>query len=105
MQFISPIDAKSKLISEKNFSILDIREKYEHDICSINAIHIPMEDLSSRMSELSKDRNFIVMCKTGKRAEAVANFMEVEFEHQDVFILEGGIIGWIEQVEPSLEIY
>lgn len=105
MQFISPKDSYSKLKNGNAYSILDVREQYEHDICSIDAIHIPMGELASRMDELSKDQTFIVMCKTGARAAAVANLMEVEFQHQDVHVLEGGILKWIEELSPNLELY
>ena len=45
------------------------------------------------------------MCRTGKRAEAVANYMECELGFSDLLILEGGIIGWIEAIDPHLEAY
>ncbi|MCT4560815.1 MAG: hypothetical protein N4A41_05495 [Crocinitomicaceae bacterium] len=45
------------------------------------------------------------MCKTVKRAEAVAHFIAGETKRSDIHILEGGIMNWIEQINPDLEVY
>jgi rhodanese-related sulfurtransferase len=37
------------------------------------------------------------MCQSGKRAEALANFMETEFHAKNIYILEGGLNAWIAQ--------
>jgi rhodanese-related sulfurtransferase len=42
------------------------------------------------------------MCQSGKRAEALANFMETEYNASNICILEGGINAWIEQNAPQI---
>jgi rhodanese-related sulfurtransferase len=42
------------------------------------------------------------MCQSGKRAEALANFMETEFNATNIFVLEGGINAWIAQNAPQI---
>jgi rhodanese-related sulfurtransferase len=37
------------------------------------------------------------MCNSGKRAEALANLLETEFNQPNLVVLEGGIAAWIEQ--------
>ena len=44
----------------------------------------------------------ILMCQSGRRAEALANFMETEFNAGNICILEGGINAWIEQNAPQI---
>jgi rhodanese-related sulfurtransferase len=44
------------------------------------------------------------MCRSGKRAEAVANILSTDFNRSNVVILEGGILAWKENVEPTLNI-
>ncbi len=105
MQLISPIDLKNAQESTGEYLILDVREEYETQICSIPAMHIPMAEIESRKSEIPTDKKLVVMCRTGKRAEAVANYMECELGFSNLYILEGGIIGWIEAIDPHLEAY
>lgn len=104
MRFIS-----SQLLNEKlainEIVVLDIRESYERDICSIHSLHIPMGEIESRIFEIPKDLNIVLLCKSGRRAEVVANLLEKENDFTNLFVLEGGIISWIENIDPSLEIY
>lgn len=105
MQYISAIELKAKQDNKENFILLDVRENYEHEICSIGGLHIPMENIISRVNELPKDQTIVVMCRSGKRAESVGNLLLSELNFSDVLILDGGILSWIEQVDNQLEIY
>ena len=85
--------------------ILDIRDQYEIEICSIESIHIPMDQLFGRLNELPTDKAIAVMCRSGKRAEAVANILITEHDRKDVVVMEGGILAWIEKYATHLESY
>lgn len=105
MLHISALELKSYLESKRQLTILDVRESYEYDICKINALHIPMADVEKRVSEIPKDQLVVVMCRTGKRAIAVANLLVTDFIFSNICVLEGGILAWIEQVDNHLEVY
>ncbi|MFK7784745.1 MAG: rhodanese-like domain-containing protein [Crocinitomicaceae bacterium] len=85
--------------------ILDIRDQYEIEICSIQSLHIPMDKVVSRLYELPTDKVIAVMCRSGKRAEAVANVLITEHGRQDVVVMEGGILAWIDKYATHLESY
>jgi rhodanese-related sulfurtransferase len=44
------------------------------------------------------------MCRSGKRAEALANLITTEGLINEVFIMNGGILAWIETVDTSLKL-
>jgi rhodanese-related sulfurtransferase len=44
------------------------------------------------------------MCRSGKRAESVANFLEKDYQFSDIIVMEGGIVQWKEQVDSSLRL-
>jgi len=103
MELISPENCK--LAIEKNEAlIVDVRENYEYSNCNIGFLHIPMGEISERINEIPSDKKIIVMCQSGRRAEAVANLLETEYEINPVFILEGGIIAWKEQIDQTLQL-
>lgn len=105
MQYITSLELKGKLDNKDSVSVVDVRESYELEICKFNAIHIPMESITERINELNPKIETVVVCKTGKRAAAVANLLNKEYDFQNVKVLDGGIISWIENVESHLEIY
>lgn len=104
MKTVSPKELKSLL--ESGVAILiDVREPYELEICKVDAIHIPMAEIASSIDKIDTDKMCVIMCKTGKRAEAVANMIITDHECSNVAVLEGGIIAWIEEIDNHLETY
>lgn len=99
------VEEVNKEVDLGRMAILDVREPYEMEICSIDALHIPMGEICDRIEEIPTNKTIAVLCKTGKRAEAVANLMCVEFGFTDVVVVEGGIVAWIEKVANHLEVY
>lgn len=105
MQYISVTELKAKRENDENFTLLDIREDYECDICSIGGVHIPMAEVLERANEIPKDIEVAVLCRSGKRAQSVANLLENDLGYPNVVIVEGGILAWIEQIDNQLEAY
>ena len=85
--------------------LLDVREPQEYQICTIpRSTLIPLGDLPSRLSELEGRRNIVVHCKSGVRsAKAVKLLREAGFV--DAVNLQGGILDWIDRIDPSLPKY
>jgi rhodanese-related sulfurtransferase len=92
------------LIASGNAVVLDIRESFEYDQAHIESLHIPMAEVVEHIENLKKYPQIIVMCQSGKRAEAMVNFLETEFNLTNLLLMEGGILGWKEKVDSSLKI-
>jgi rhodanese-related sulfurtransferase len=99
MQLISASEFKSYLV-DSNFQIIDVREPYEINLSSMKSLNIPMAEVINRISEIDKEKVICVVCKTGKRASAVANLLETEFNFKDILVLEGGLTEY-SLIEPS----
>ncbi len=104
MRYISIEDAHSK-VKKNELILLDIREPYELDICSIDSVQIPMADVISRINEIPTKSDVAIMCKSGKRAEAMANILITEHEMENVYVLQGGMLAWIKKIDTHLESY
>lgn len=104
MRYISVDDAHTK-IENGTMIILDIREPYEIETCSIKSLQIPMDEVISRINEVPTDKAIAVMCRTGKRAEAMANILTSEYDLTNTYVLEGGVLAWIEKYDTHLESY
>lgn len=105
IQYISATELKSELDNNKRLTILDIREPYECDICKIDAMQIPMAEVSDRLDEIPRNQTLVILCRSGKRAVAVANIMSTEHGYNNLAVLKGGILAWIEEVDDQLETY
>jgi len=102
---ITAVDLKARLDSGDNLVLLDIREEVETRICQIEgSVHIPMQEIPSRLSEIDMHSDLIVYCKTGERSHAVANFLK-KSGFSRVANLDGGTLAWSETVDPSMPKY
>jgi sulfur-carrier protein adenylyltransferase/sulfurtransferase len=81
--------------------IVDVREPGEFEICRIpGAVLIPLSQLPSRLGELDPAQEIVLQCKVGGRsASATAYLRRAGFAHARN--LTGGILAWIDQVDPS----
>lgn len=86
--------------------VLDVREPGEHALGTVpGARRVPVGEVLTweDLSELA-DGPVVLYCKTGPRAGRAARHL-VHLGHQDVRVMTGGILGWIEQVDPNLPRY
>jgi adenylyltransferase/sulfurtransferase len=85
--------------------ILDVREPFEAAICSLpGAVLIPLGELPRRLDELNPADEIVVHCKSGGRsARAVALLREKGFSRASN--LTGGILNWINEIDPALSRY
>ena len=97
-------ELKTKIDSGKGLYLLDVREPNEYQICRIpGSVLIPLGQLLNRLNELpdpSDPREFIVHCKMGARsAKAVRQLHERGYTRARN--LKGGILAWIDRIDPS----
>ncbi len=95
--------AEAHKLIEKNrensdFVIIDIRTPQEFSDGHIeNAINIDFysRDFRQKLSELDKNKTYLVYCRTGVRSKlAMPVFINLGFK--EVYEMDGGIVAWIE---------
>jgi rhodanese-related sulfurtransferase len=102
MIFLSATEINNRILKRENLTLIDIREPYELDVCSIGCRNIPMAKIEEHLQELKLVEKIVLLCRSGRRAESVANWLESDFNFSDIIVMEGGITQWKEQVDPSL---
>lgn len=92
---------------ERDFELIDVREPAEFDIVSIpGAVLIPKGDFlnGSALASLPQDKLIVLHCKVGVRsAEILAVVKSAGFA--DAVHVGGGVIAWVNQVDPSQPAY
>ena len=93
-------ELKRRLDAGDDLFILDVREPNEYQICNLGGHLIPLNDLPSRVHELDSSREIVAHCKMGGRSAKAVEFLQsVGFKR--VKNLRGGILEWIDKVDPS----
>lgn len=87
-----------------DFVLLDVREPHEVEICEIGGRVIPLGQLAERKGELDPGAHIVVYCRSGGRsAKAVEILRGAGFGN--AWNVNGGILAWIERIDPSLTPY
>jgi rhodanese-related sulfurtransferase len=88
-----------------NLYLLDVREIQEFNICHIpSSHHIPLAELSKRLTDLPKNKNIITICHHGVRsARAAAILNNAGFDQ--VCNLSGGVHAWAQQIDLTMPVY
>ena len=90
---------------DSNIQILDIREDTERDHAQIKgSIHMKLNEIASRHSELDKNKNIFVMCHTGTRSQTVVKWLKKNGYENCVNVL-GGIDAWAALIDRNIRRY
>ena len=104
---ISAKDLAAMLDRGDDFLLVDVREPNEYEIVSIpGATLIPKGEFlnGSALEQMPQDKQIVLHCKSGARsAEVLAVLKAAGFS--DAVHVGGGVLAWVNQVDPSLPTY
>ncbi|GAA1080075.1 adenylyltransferase/sulfurtransferase MoeZ [Nocardiopsis composta] len=100
-------ELKRMIDDGEDFQLVDVREKNEYEIVSIpGSVLIPKGEFlnGEAFAKLPQDKKIVLHCKSGGRsAEALAALKGAGFS--DAVHVGGGVLAWVNQVDPSLPTY
>ena len=106
MEEITSTELKQRLDKGDDIQIIDVREDYEVPISRIpNSVHIPLAQVLNRMDEIDPNRETVVHCKMGGRSARAIDALQRSGFNGKLVNLKGGIIGWSNEVDPSVTKY
>ena len=98
---ITSVELKQRLDRGDKLTIVDVREPHEYQINQIKgSLLIPLGDFDKRYTELDRNDEIIMQCKVGGRSAKAADFLRSK-GFTKVLNLKGGILDWIDKVDPS----
>jgi adenylyltransferase/sulfurtransferase len=104
---ISVTELASKIATDEDFYLIDVREPSEFEIVRIPGSHlIPKQGFldGTVLATLPQDKPIILHCKSGVRsAECLAILKGAGFA--DATHVAGGVIAWAKQIDTSLPVY
>ena len=106
MEEITPTELKQRLDRGDDIQIVDVRENNEFAHCRIpNSIHIPLGQVLNRMDEIDPNRETVVHCKMGGRSARAIDALQRSGFTGKLINLKDGILGWSDEVDPSVPKY
>ncbi len=105
---ITPTELKARMDQGDSLVLIDVRELHEAMIADIPVYRekkqIPTGEFPGHVDDLDPASSFVLYCRSGARsAWAVQILLSSGFE--SVLNLKGGVLGWREEVDPSMGAY
>ena len=89
----------------EDIQIIDVREPHEYQIANMGGELIPLATVSANADKIDRNKKVIVHCKMGGRSAKAIHELEEKFGFTNLYNLKGGILGWIDEVQPELTKY
>ena len=104
---MTPTELKARMDAGDAPALLDVREAFERriaDLPDVGQTRIPTGQILERIGELDPEKELVVYCRSGSRSAWAARIL-LDRGFQEVWNLQGGVLGWREHVDPSLDSY
>jgi adenylyltransferase/sulfurtransferase len=102
---IQPTQLAERLATGEDLEIIDVREPFEWELGHIpGARLVPLSRIADEIPRLDKRRETILYCKVGVRSRFAAEQL-ADAGLSEVRNLTGGILRWIDEVDPTMTRY
>jgi sulfur-carrier protein adenylyltransferase/sulfurtransferase len=92
-------------VQGKKFRLIDVREPLEYNIVQIGGELVPLSTISEHADQIPRDVDVVLHCKSGARSLKAVRELEDKFGFTNLYNLKGGILEYIDQVQPGLVKY
>jgi molybdopterin/thiamine biosynthesis adenylyltransferase/rhodanese-related sulfurtransferase len=105
MKEITVLELQKLKESGVDFQLIDVREPHEYDICNLEGELIPMSEIPHNVDKISKDKQVVIHCRSGKRSGDMLLWLEKNHDFKNLYNLKGGILAWAKEIDPSMPTY
>jgi adenylyltransferase/sulfurtransferase len=92
-------------VKGEKFQLIDVREPHEFEIVNIGGELIPLGTVTGNSDRIARDKKVVVHCKVGGRSAKAIRELQEKFGFTNLYNLKGGILGYIDEVQPELTKY
>lgn len=101
---ISVTEAKKIMDENPDVVVIDVREPHEFEICEIGGDLVPLATVQDNLDKYDKDAHILVHCRAGGRSAKAVDLMRSK-GFTNTWNVQGGILAWADQVDPSVPKY
>ena len=105
MREITVQELKKLKDAAADFQLIDVREPHEYDICNLDGELIPMAEIPGSTDKISRDKQVIIHCRSGKRSGEMVLWLEKNEGYENLYNLKGGVLAWAKEIDPTMPVY
>ncbi len=104
MNSITVSELKEWMDQGIDFQLIDVREIHEYETANINGLHIPLGEIPNRFTEIEQGKQVVMQCRSGVRSANAIAYLAQNHAYNNLLNLEGGIMAWAREIDPSLDV-
>jgi adenylyltransferase/sulfurtransferase len=102
---VSPLELQAEIASGAKLVLIDVREPHELEISVLpGVIPIPLGEIETRFSEIPKDQEVVMICRSGGRSGKATEFL-LSQGYSHVRNMATGMNGYATSADPSYKTY
>lgn len=105
MKEITVEELKELKDSGADFQLIDVREPHEYDVSNLGGELIPMGSVPDNVEKIARDKKVVLYCRSGRRSADTITWLERNHKFDNLYNLQGGILEWVEEIDPDMETY
>lgn len=98
-------ELKQMMDSGVDFQLVDVREPHEFEICNLNGLLIPMNEVPDNVDKIEKEKPVVIHCRSGARSGRIVEYLEDTYGLTNLYNLKGGILAWADEIDPEMPKY
>ncbi|MBX7151703.1 molybdopterin-synthase adenylyltransferase MoeB [bacterium] len=102
---VSVDELKRMIDARADFQLIDVREPFEYDLVHLDAELIPLKSIAEKIDKIVRNKPVVVYCKSGMRSAKAIRELQITFGLTNLYNLKGGIIEFINRIDPSMPKY
>ncbi len=86
--------------------LIDVRSdaEYQQKRVSFTDLQVPHEEILTRINDIPKDRDILLLCRSGMRSQMAALYLAQDgYDSQNLYNLDGGIMAWSNLLPSEIE--
>jgi rhodanese-related sulfurtransferase len=104
MKEVTAVQLREMKEKGEDFQLIDIREEFEYDMGHIGGELIPMGTVFDQTERIRREKPVVIYCRSGNRSTVIIRELEGRFGFTNLYNLQGGILAWARDVDPSLTV-
>lgn len=102
---IDVFELKELIDSNEEFTLIDVREDFEFQICNIGGLNYSLNSIPERLSQIDETQKTVLLCHHGVRSMHALRFLKAQFPNLDAVSVQGGIDAYARLVDTTVPRY
>jgi sulfur-carrier protein adenylyltransferase/sulfurtransferase len=98
-------ELKQLMDNGTDHQLIDVREQYEYEIVNIGGELVPLGTIEDSLDKFRSDKRVVMLCRSGVRSARAIETLERKYGFSNLYNLKGGVLAWVDEIDPNLPKY